>query len=186
MHTCFSCQVMIYSSDRSKNTYYFVFVLYKCGLQLLGSISRERYYVYMLFIKSKQCNLCPCQANLMCKESLSCFCGSYLYSSVFLYSLAKIGLLSEDMCRPCSTLNVSIGLRWANRYNATAEHAVYRNSILKGKHLFTSVYTQDRQAWKACKCSVMRLCSLLKNYFLSPIEAKVQFQGHLRMVKELG
>ena len=88
----------------------------------------------------------PLPTNLMCKESLSCFCGSYLYSSVFLYSLAKIGLLSEDMCRPCSTLNVSIGLRWANRYNATAEHAVYRNSILKGKHLFTSVYTQDRQA----------------------------------------
>ena len=49
------------------------------------------------------------------------------------------------MRRPCSTLNVSIGLRWANRYNAV-QHAVYRNSILKGKHLFTSVYTQDRQA----------------------------------------
>ena len=95
MHTCFSCQVMIYSSDRSKNTYYFVFVLYKCGLQLLRSISREGYLYTCLFIKSKQCNLCPCQANLMCKESLSCFCGSYLYSSVFLYSLAKIGLLSN-------------------------------------------------------------------------------------------
>ena len=49
MHTCFSCQVMIYSSDRSKNTYYFVFVLYKCGLQLLGSISREG-YLYTCFL----------------------------------------------------------------------------------------------------------------------------------------
>ena len=156
-------------------------------ITITRSISREG-YLYTCFLLNQSSAIYALAKPIWCARVEKPFMLLWvLYSSVFLYSLAKIGLLSEDMCRPCSTLNVSIGLRWANRYNATTEHAVYRNSILKGKHLFTSVYTQDRQAWKACKCSVMRLCSLLKNYFLSPIEAKVQSQGHHKqMVKELG